>query len=66
MSMCLSACIAYCMYAAGTYTGQKRMLEPLDFELQAFVGCHIRVLGTKHRNSGRAASAFNLGDSTLA
>jgi hypothetical protein len=40
-------------------SGQKRVSDPLELELQVFVSHPIGVLGTLFRDSVRAASLFN-------
>lgn len=42
----------------GACEGQKKVLEPLELQLQVFLNLH--VLGTKPRSSSRAASVINL------
>ncbi|XP_049975665.1 cationic amino acid transporter 3 isoform X2 [Alexandromys fortis] len=46
VSVCLSVCLS------GVLGGQKRILNPLELELQVVLICPMRVLGTKLRSSG--------------
>lgn len=39
--------------------GQKRVLEPLELELQGVVSCLMVMLGTELRFSGRAGHTLN-------
>lgn len=46
-----------CLYV-GAHRGQKRVLGPLELELQAGVNCLMWVLGKEHGVSERAASVL--------
>ena len=50
-------CVPTCT-ACSTQRGQKKVLEPLELELQITVS-GVGILGTKHGFSGRAVSALN-------
>lgn len=57
MCMCVSLCV--CHIPVGSYQGQKRVLDPLEPELQAVMNHLLWVLGTFTVSSARAASTVN-------
>ena len=50
-------CIGICVYACSAQEDQKRVLDPMERELQVVVSSHIS--GKERRLSGRAAGALN-------
>lgn len=57
--MCLCICMYIYQMCAGTYQGQKRVLDLLELESQAVVNCLIWVLGIGPGSSARTASSLN-------
>ena len=53
-------CMCVCYMCASAQGGQKRVLDPLDLDLQVAVGSLLWVLGTGVQFSTRARSIPNL------
>lgn len=53
----LLVCVAGTSYVCSAHGGYKRVLDPLELEVQTVVNCH-GVLGFEHRSSERVASTL--------
>lgn len=57
---CVCLCSLCDVCVGGTFSDQKKVLDPLELELQVIVSCLTWALGTKLGPSGRTASALIL------
>lgn len=58
MCMYVYVCVSVCLYV-GSHRGQKRVLDPMEQELQAVVNIPTWILGPKSQISARVVDAFN-------
>lgn len=57
--VCVSVCVCACGVSTGAYGDQRRVLHPLELELQAVTSYLMWLLGTEHGSSARVACTLN-------
>jgi hypothetical protein len=64
--MCVCTCMCMLAHECRTCGGERKVLDPMELELEVVVSCLMSVLGIESRSSGKAACALNWGVISLA